>query len=85
MRESAGTASKIMLAFAIAATLGTARMPERHPSRATSFEWMADVPQRLKILEQHATDAARETMRMTPSLRGRSAPQPPAAGAGSVQ
>ena len=79
---------KLALAVSlIVAALGAPRMPERHPSRTTSFDWLSDVHARLRVLEDHAADAAREHFNsdLQRDPAGRFTPQPPAAGAGRVR
>jgi len=62
-----------------------ARRPERSATRTTSLEWMADVHERLRTLEDHAAEAARQSQRFTfyTDLLGRLHPQLPAAGDGA--
>ena len=64
-----------------------ARRPQRTSTRATSLEWMADVYQRLRTLEDHAAEAARTppSSRFTTDPLGRLHPQLPAAGDGARQ
>ena len=79
---------KLALVSLFVAMLGVGRMPERHPSRSTSFDWLSDVHERLRVLEDHAADATRERLSSDLLLRdpaGRFTPQPPAAGAGNVR
>src|SRR5687767_12124184 len=88
MKPFTSAAWRVALGIAVAlAALGAERVPERHPRRATSFEWTSDVRERLLILERHAADAARERMRssLRQGSRGWTNPQPPAAGDGSAR
>jgi hypothetical protein len=83
MRRPRKAACLGLAAAALAiAPLAAMRVPERTLERTNSFQWLPDVRERLKILEEHGADAARE--RSNPIGHeispGRFTPQPPAAG-----
>jgi hypothetical protein len=64
------------------------RMPRRDLGRSSSLDWLPDVGSRLRVLESHAADAARERLReatIETSPGGQSAPRLPAAGDGRAR
>jgi hypothetical protein len=65
-----------------------ARTPRRYLDRSSSLDWLPDVGSRLRALESHAADAARERLReatIETSPSGQSAPRLPAAGDGRAR